>query len=588
MGKVIVIYTRVSTDKDEQKLSLQIQREYYEQYAAKNLHILHHIYADEGLSGTNARRPQFKQMLYDAGLDYNRNNNGSDQFNLSNREPKFELIVVKDVSRFARNTVQGLDIIKNLRTKGVEVIFENAGISSLDDQADFILPFLFSMAENESRNNSKKVSFTKLHQARNGVYRPAIVPFGFRRAEDKGLEIDEFESQIVKHIFNRFLEVGAKTIALDLNTQGIKSRHNKPFGATTINRMIRNSIYYGDVLYNKKSKEDITDTKLTKNKPEDLIVIEGAVEPIIDRELWEQCNLMADKRTNSRTKRGRKPSLDDLFFQKLFCSKCGRTFTRHMQSGRRKINYICMNRRVNGTCDVKSISFLQLRKAMADIKIDHGMNLISSRMDYKEIKVAIHKIKGEMTERKQELKSQIDELDKMNKAATNMMIQMFSSESDSDMVEGIRETIKDRNEQIKYLKYQDAQLNLDYIQDFESEVDEKMGLVESFMERSTSTFEEKVDLLEKVNVGDHMLTFKFTTANFKNELLKLKERYDVEIKGIGHLNDSYTVPRRVPVSMKYYEEIYLKQRDQEAEDYFMSEEFLSEREIGVVIEDESN
>lgn len=587
MGKVMVIYTRVSTNKEEQKLSLEIQEEYYKDYAKKNLNILHHIYFDQGLSGTNARRPQFKQMLYDAGLDYIKNDSGSDQFNKSSRTPKFELIVVKDVSRFARNTVQGLDIVNNLRAKGVEVMFENAGISSFDSNADFVLPILFSMAENESRNTSKKVSFTKLYQAKNKIYKPAIVPFGFKRAEDKTLIIDEFEAEVVRWIFGRFTVVGAKTIAMELNKQGLNTRHNKKFATTTINRMIRNPIYYGDVLYNKRSKKNITDTKLTKNEAEDMIMITNAVPPIIDRELWDECNRFADKRTNTRTKRGRKPAINDVFFQKLYCLKCGSSLTRHMTTGRQKINYICITRRVKGSCDSRSISFNQLRKAMEDIKIDHVLNLLNNNQDYKELKTAILKIKSDMTERKTELKNKIDELEKLNKSATNMMIQMFSTENDSDMVATIRETIEERTQEIKVLKYQDAQLNLDYIQEFEIEVNEKYELVRSFMGRQTNTFEEKIELLEKVIVDDHILTFHFTTANFKSELIKLKERYGVEVKGIGDKNSSYTVPRKLATAQKYYDEVYLKQRSQQAEDYFMSEEYQENQEIGRVIQDES-
>lgn len=587
MGKVMVIYTRVSTDKQEQKLSLQIQRDYYEDYAKKKLHKLHHIYADEGLSGTNARREQFKQMLYDAGLDYVRNDRGSDQFNISDREPKFDLIVVKDVSRFARNTVVGFDTVKNLRSKGVEVLFENNGLSSFNEIADQYLPFLFGMAESESKGISKKVSFTKLHQAKKGIYKPSIVPFGFKRAEDKTLIIDEFEAEVVRWIFKRFTEVGAKTIAMELNKQGLNTRHNKKFATTTINRMIRNPIYYGDVLYNKRSKKNITDTKLTKNEPEDMIMITNAVPPIIDRELWDECNRFADKRTNPKTNKGAKQAINDVFFQKLYCLKCGSRLTRHMTTGRQKINYICINRRVKGSCNARSISFNQLKVAMVDIKIDHVLNLLNNNQDYKELRTAIIKIKCDMTERKTELKNKIDELEKLNKSATNMMIQMFSTENDSDMVATIRETIEERTQEIKVLKYQDAQLNLDYIQQFEIEVNEKYELVRSFMGRLTNTFEEKIDLLEKVIVDDHILTFHFTTANFKSELIKLKERYGVEVRGIGDKNSSYTVPRKLPTAQKYFDEVYLKQRNQQAEDYFMSEEYQENQEIGRVIQDES-
>lgn len=576
----MVIYTRVSTNKKEQKTSLDIQREYYTDFAKKKLHTLQHIYADEGLSGTNVRREQFKQMLYDAGLDYVRNDRGSDQFNLSDRPPKFELIVVKDVSRFARNTVVGFDTIKNLRTKGVEIYFENNGLSSFDDLADSVLPFLLGMAESESKGISKKVSFTKQHQARTGVYKPAVLPYGFRRTDDKKIVIEEHEAELVRVMFNRFLEVGAKTIAQEFNREGLRDRNNRSFSAIRINRIIRNTLYYGDVTTNKRSRKNVTDTSLTKNSPDEYIVIKNAVEPIVTKELWQECNLKADERTNPITNKGLKPSYNDHFAQLLFCSNCGKQYTRHTNSGQTKITYICITRRLKGTCNNKSISYNQLKKSMAEIKIDHGLDYLNSRLDYTELKRSIVEIKRSMTEKKEVIHSEIAELERTNKAATNMMIQLFSTSKDAEVVEQVKSTIEERNQQIKKLQYQDAQLNLDYIMDFENELDEKLELISSFLERKTNTFEEMLPLIEKVIIEDHILHFHLTGANFKDEIKKLKERYGVEITGVSHLNNVYTVPRQLKVSIDYFNNVYRIQQDKDAEEYFMSEEFLTNREIG--------
>ena len=279
----IAAYCRVSTEKEAQIDSLEKQIEFFNEFTQKNGYELYKLYADEGISGKQIKnRKQFQQMMKDA------------------KAKKFERVVVKDVSRFARNTVDLLQSIRELKSYGIQVDFLNNG-EVMEGGSEFILTILGAMAQQESANMSKRVKFGKDITAKKGRV-PNLV-FGYDKipGEKYTLKINEEEAKIVKEIFESYVYKGMGTtkIAWELNDRGIRTKKTKSkWVQTSIVRMLKNPIYTGRVT-NKKS--EITDfiTGSRKDLPEeDWIVADKPEMRIISDELFNRTQEILEQRSN--------------------------------------------------------------------------------------------------------------------------------------------------------------------------------------------------------------------------------------------------------------------------------------------------
>lgn len=228
-----VLYTRVSTNKKEQEKSLEIQEKQYEEYCERKGYELMGIYKDVG-SGTSVReRPGFIQMMLDAGLDHEENNNATDIFRTNdNKKPKFDLIIVKDASRFSRNTEIGISTVNRLKDKEVAVLFENADLKSTDASAKQLMQTLFSIAEIESENMSKRIKFSKKYNSVNKIYSPARLPYGYERNEKNEIVVNQEQRKTVEFIFNNYPKQGSHILTQRLNEKMF--RHNKEINGVII------------------------------------------------------------------------------------------------------------------------------------------------------------------------------------------------------------------------------------------------------------------------------------------------------------------------------------------------------------------
>ena len=183
----IAAYCRVSTDKDEQLDSLNHQKEFFVEYAKRSGHELVRLYADEGISGTSLKkREEFKRLLRDAELGL------------------FDMVVVKDISRFARNTVDALQSIRKLKSMGICTLFLTANMDSMGD-SEFILTLFSAMAQEESSNLSKRVKWGKRINAEKGRVPQRI--FGYDRIDNFTLEINPGEAEIVRNALLELLDL---------------------------------------------------------------------------------------------------------------------------------------------------------------------------------------------------------------------------------------------------------------------------------------------------------------------------------------------------------------------------------------------
>ena len=218
-------YARVSTDSDEQFTSYEAQVDYYTNYIkSRDDWEFVEVYTDEGISGTNTKKREgFKRMVEDA-LD-----------------GKIDLIVTKSVSRFARNTVDSLTTVRQLKEKGIEIYFEKENIWTLDSKGELLITIMSSLAQEESRSISENVTWGQRKRFSDGK---VSVPFGhflgYDRGEDGNLVLNEKEAVIVRRIFALFLEgYSPYKIAKPLTAEGILSPGKKAkWNAATVRRML--------------------------------------------------------------------------------------------------------------------------------------------------------------------------------------------------------------------------------------------------------------------------------------------------------------------------------------------------------------
>ncbi|HEM3533102.1 recombinase family protein [Streptococcus suis] len=324
-------YARVSTDHEDQATSYESQMRYYSEYInGRDDWEFVKMYSDEGISGTNTKlRTGFKAMVEDAL-------NG-----------KIDLIITKSVSRFARNTVDSLTTVRQLKEVGVEIFFEKENIWTLDSKGELLITIMSSLAQEESRSISENVTWGLRKQFAEGkVHFPYTNVLGFKAGEDGAIVVDQDEAKTVRYIFQQAL-IGKSPyhIAKDLSEQGIPSPSGKShWNATTIKRMLRNEKYKGDALLQKTYTIDFLTKKKNINRGElPQYYVENNHEAIVDRETFDAVQQVLDNK-------GRKSSTT-IFSSKLVCGDCGHFFGSkvwHSTSKYRRVIYRC-NEKYNGS-----------------------------------------------------------------------------------------------------------------------------------------------------------------------------------------------------------------------------------------------
>lgn len=231
----IAAYCRVSTDKDEQISSLKNQQDFFKNFSEKNGHNLIKIYTDEGISGKQIKnRSGFNKMMSDA------------------ENHLFDMLVVKDISRFARNTVDFLISIRKLKSLGIETVFLSVN-QTVFTSGEFMLTIFSALAQEESANLSSRIKFGKHQSAIMGKV-PNFI-YGYDRIDKYNLKINNDQAEVVKKIFKLYCKgVGTRKIATILTKDNIPTYKNSPsWSPKTVRRMLTNPIYNG-VLISRKSE----------------------------------------------------------------------------------------------------------------------------------------------------------------------------------------------------------------------------------------------------------------------------------------------------------------------------------------------
>ena len=329
MKIAVAYYARVSTDKDEQLNSLENQQRFYEEYIRSNPNwTFAGGYVDEGISGTSvAKREQFLQMIEDAETG------------------RFDLIVTKEISRFARNTLDSIRYTRELLRHGVGVFFQNDNINTFDKDAELRLTIMSSIAQDEVRKLSERTRFGFKRAQENSVLLGQNNLFGYNKVNGR-LEIVEQEAEIVREVFERYVagEMGLRAIANDLDRRGIVGKQRKPLTYSTLYGMIRNPKYKGFYAGRRYATRDYRDGRSYRLDADKWIVHEDAKVPaIVPEPLWEEANRLLAERGKTMKQHAQASQNRYAYSGKLICAKHGTTFHLHVYKSKRRGEVECWN-----------------------------------------------------------------------------------------------------------------------------------------------------------------------------------------------------------------------------------------------------
>lgn len=338
----IVYYGRVSTEHEAQLEALEKQMQWYEDQTKyhPNWTVVGR-YIDEGITGTLAKkRPAFMQMIEDA------------------KRRKFDLIVTREVCRFARNTVDTLVLTRELRNYGVEVYFVSDNIWTMDGDGELRLTIMATLAQEESRKISERIRAGQAISRENGVLYGNGNIIGYDRVGGTYV-INPEQAETIRTIFELYAQgLGQKELVNELTRRGCKDGNgNVKWSCVKISRILRNATYMGYVCYNKSKVNNFLEKKRIKNLDEDTFVLKkGDFEPIVSEALWRLC----ERIRKSRIKKYQMPSGEErrrgsripqhLWVKKLRC-RCGAGYNRFkwrvLQDGTPIYGYQCNYRTQN-------------------------------------------------------------------------------------------------------------------------------------------------------------------------------------------------------------------------------------------------
>lgn len=337
----VAAYCRVSTDQEEQESSYEAQISYYTEKIGKNTEWqMAGIFADEGITGTQAKkRPEFLKMIRLC------------------RQGKIDMILTKSLSRFARNTVDSLKYIRDLKALGIAIVFEKENINTLETDTEMMLTIMSCFAQAESESISKNVSWGIRQSFKNGnVPMQYARLLGYRKGADGNAEIVPEEAEIVKEIYRLYLDGMSLNMIVDrLNEKGLTTKgSSSPYQKEVVQRILTNEKYTGDALLQKTYVTDCITKKTRKNNGElPMYLVKNHHEPIISHADFNRVQeemarrsakrVIAEKLTKGEQgKYSAKYALSEL----LICSECGSHYRRvtWTAKGFKEIKWRCISR----------------------------------------------------------------------------------------------------------------------------------------------------------------------------------------------------------------------------------------------------
>ena len=375
----VTYYARVSSDSDEQLNSLGNQISYYEDLIKKNLQwTFVPGYIDEGLSGISTKkRENFNRMVDDASED------------------KFDLVITKEISRFARNTLDSIQFTRQLLNCGVGVFFQNDNINTLDEDSELRLSIMSSIAQDELRKLSSRIKFGHQQAIKDKVVLGNSRIFGYCK-NDGRLVIDEEQAPIVRELFELYAtgQYSMKQIEAIFYQKGYRNYNGNKISHTTMSNMIANAKYKGYYVGNKVKVIDMFTKKQKFLPAEEWVMFKdetGQIVPsIVSEELWDKANEVLKRRSDDVKSRQGICNHANLLTGKLFCSCCGTAYYRREskdKDGTKNSKWVCSGKIKNGaeSCDSFAIYENEIKPILFEVFQETEVNVSSLINEYMEL-----------------------------------------------------------------------------------------------------------------------------------------------------------------------------------------------------------
>ncbi len=489
--QLVCAYARVSTDKEDQLNSYNTQCDYYNEKLSKDPNITYiGLYADEGITGTKMRRRKdFLRMIEDC------------------RAGKITRIITKSVQRFARNTAECLTIARELKDKGVTILFETNSIDTTDDDAWLKLSIMATLAEEESRTTSHNITWAYQKKFERGEYAGSGKIYGYKIKKNK-FTIIEKEALVIQRIYEAFLQ--GKTINAikrELEENNIPTPHGKAkWQFTTIRNILSNEKYKGDLLLQKTYKADVLCDRRLNNGAKPQYFIQNNHLPIISQEQFDAVQIELKKREKKDNDEiGTTYSNDYAFSSKIECGECGTKFRRHAQwrgsDKSRKIPiWVCLKHQLHhDECSMKPIKEVTLEQGFVEAlqlltsqrkdiieRVRQNINTVIEKPDFESLENMIESLEN----KQQELVLLSTRTSKPTEAESAKSAQLVAE-------------IKALQEQIQIAKHKTDNVSI---------LQYRMKEIDKMLKGTYTTFDKNIckNLLEKIIIKDkHTATYIF-------------------------------------------------------------------------------
>ena len=438
----IAAYCRVSTDKEDQLNSLETQKEFFLEYTKRTGDNLIKLYADEGISGTKIKnRKEFQRMLADA------------------EKGLFDMVVVKDISRFARNTVDLLQSVRKLKSLGIETQFLTANMTSMGN-SEFVLTIFGALAQEESANTSKRIKFGKKMNAEKGRVPNIVYGYDKTIGDYFNLSINEEEAKAIRQMYKWYTEegFGGAKIANMLNERGVKTKRGNNWSQNSVCRILTNEIYTGKIINGKEEVSDfLTGQRKEKDESEWLVTIRPDLR-IIEDEIFDKAQEILKGRHDSFKMTHERQSNKHLFSTLIKCKDCGWSFRRTVRQYKNTyIRWVCSGHNGRGADSCPNAITVD-EEELIQVLQEYFQDVLSKKkkvIDYviKEFQ-RVYKAKDENVEYEKELTAELNRLRRSREKYMDMYTDdLISREELNEKIGGMRKEIDRLENELKMVSY---------------------------------------------------------------------------------------------------------------------------------------
>ena len=438
----IAAYCRVSTDKEDQLNSLETQKEFFLEYTKRTGDNLIKLYADEGISGTKIKnRKEFQRMLADA------------------EKGLFDMVVVKDISRFARNTVDLLQSVRKLKSLGIETQFLTANMTSMGN-SEFVLTIFGALAQEESANTSKRIKFGKKMNAEKGRVPNIVYGYDKTIGDYFNLSINEEEAKVIRQMYKWYTEegYGGAKIANMLNERGIKTKRGNNWSQNSVCRILTNEIYTGKIINGKEEIADfLTGQRKEKDESEWLVTVRPELR-IIDDETFDQAQEIMKGRHDSFKLTHERQSNKYLFSTLIKCKECGWSFRRTVRQYKNTyVRWVCSGHNGRGADSCPNAVTVD-EEELIQVLQEYFQDVLSKKKKVinhviKEFQ-RVYKAKDENIEYEKELNAELSKLRKSREKYMDMYTDdLISREELNEKIGGMRKEVERLENELKMVSY---------------------------------------------------------------------------------------------------------------------------------------